>query len=83
MHVPSFALFITVMYVVGIAPLLVVCAEQTWKHKIVVSQNDGIDNNACLNGMIPCKTLDYALQNATNSSLVLLRSATVASKGHQ
>ena len=75
MHVPSFAPFITVMYVVGIAPLLIVCAEQTWKHKIVVSQNDGIDNNTCLNGMIPCKTLDYALQNATNSSLVLLRSA--------
>ncbi|KAL9972043.1 hypothetical protein ACROYT_G018282 [Oculina patagonica] len=65
--------FIPVICILATAPLL--CAGQTWKRKIVVSQRDGIDNKTCWSGtetVIPCRTLDYALAHVTNSTLVQL-----------
>ena len=75
MRFASFSPFIAVIFLTGIAPLLIQCVEPAWKHEIVVSQHDGFDKTACLNGSIPCRTLDYALQHVTNSTLVLVRSA--------
>ena len=75
MRFASFSPFIAVICLTGIVPLLIQCAEPTWKHEIVVSQHDGFNKTACLNGSIPCRTLDYALQHVTNSTLVRVRSA--------
>ena len=78
MRFGSFSPFITVICLAAIAPLLIKCAEPTWKYEIVVSHHDGVDKTACLNGSasIPCRTLDYALQRVTNSTLVWVRSTT-------
>ena len=75
MHAAKFAPFITVIFLVEIAPSVIQCAELTWNRTIVVSQHDGIDKDTCLNGTIPCKTLDYAFEHVANSTLVQLRSA--------
>ena len=74
MDVTIFALLITAICLLEIAPLPGLCGEPTWKNKIVVSQHDGIDNKTCWNGTIPCKTLDFALQHLPNSTLIQLRS---------
>lgn len=75
MPVANCTVFIIVICVAGIAPLVIQCAETTWKRKIVVSQQDGNDSAACLYRSIPCRTLDYALQHVTNSTLVEIQSA--------
>lgn len=66
--------FISVLWILATASLL--CAEQTWKRKIVVSQRNGNDSKACWSGtedVSPCRTLDYALAHVSNSTLVQLR----------
>ena len=56
----------------NVAPFISLRAEPT---KIVVSQENGTDNNTCWNEKTtPCRTLNYALHHVTNSTFVVLRS---------
>ena len=74
MSVPYFASIIPVICLLVLTPIL--CAEQTWRRKIVVSEIGGFDRSKCWSGAgtaSPCKTLDYALKHVTNSTLVQLR----------
>ena len=74
MAVPYFASVIPVVCILALTPLL--CAEQTWRKTIVVSETEGIDKTKCWSGAVtasPCRTLDYALEHVTNSTLVQLR----------
>ena len=74
MAVPYFASVIPVVCILALTPLL--CAEQTWRKTIVVSETEGIDKTKCWSGAgtaSPCRTLDYALEHVTNSTLVQLR----------
>ena len=42
---------------------------------IVVSQENGTDNSTCWNERtVPCQTLNYALENVSNSTIVLIQS---------
>ena len=74
MAVLYLASIIPVVCILTLTPLL--CAEKTRSRKIVVSETEGIDRNECWSGAgpaSPCRTLDYALEHVTNSTLVQLR----------
>ena len=64
--------FILAFCILAVVPVILLRAEPA---KIVVSQENGIDNSTCWNEKtVPCQTLNYALQYVTNSTFVMLQS---------